>query len=108
MSDTTRFEPFPDFLFHIHRDGTFLGYIAKEESHLAVSPIAILGRTVAELMPESIVKSSERAVDRALETGSTQTFSYSLERDGALFEFEARVIPGIRDDALVVIQEKPA
>lgn len=99
---------FPDLLFHVHRDGTFLGYIARDESTLFVSPTEVLGRTMAEILPENLSREGELAIGRALDTNSEQTFAYSLLQDGALNEYEARILPGQRDDALVIVRKNPA
>jgi PAS domain S-box-containing protein len=95
----------PDLVFRIARDGTYLEAHGGREL-MIVPPEQFIGLRMDQFMPPSITEAGMAALTRALETGQTQTFEYTLPIDGSPHHFEARLSRSLADEAVALIRDR--
>jgi PAS domain S-box-containing protein len=95
----------PDLMFRLSRDGEYLE-LAGDVSRLAHRPDEVVGRTLVEILPETVSSALLGAIERALETNSLATTDYRLRTvDGVLKDFEARVVPCGTDEVVAIVRD---
>ncbi|MGD8626565.1 MAG: MEDS domain-containing protein [Anaerolineae bacterium] len=96
----------PDIIFRITRDGTYLDFRAPEEDLLAAPPDQFVGRrmTDLEVLPAPLVARTLETIARALDTGTLQTFEYSLQVPRGTGYFENRIVPSGDDEVINIIR----
>src|SRR5712691_2634067 len=99
------FRAVPDLYFRLAVDGTILGYYAGRYADLYVPPDSFLGRRIQEVLPREVVEPFARAMQKVLRTNSLATIEYGLEVQAGRKEFEARIIPLINDQVVVVVRD---
>jgi PAS domain S-box-containing protein len=95
----------PDLVFRLARDGTYLEAHGGREL-MIVPPEQFIGLRMDQFMPPSITEAGMAALTRALETGQTQTFEYSLPIDGVPHHFEARLSKSLEDEVVALIRDR--
>ncbi len=94
----------PDMMFMLDYEGTFLDYhIASGHSHY-VSPEAFLGKNIRDVMPSEIVEIYMLKSDRAVQSGESQLFEYSLDNGDENY-FEAHVVAYQGDRLLCIVRD---
>lgn len=81
----------PDMVFTFQPDGTLLGYRANDERDLFVTPAQFLGRKLEEVLPQDAARAIMAATQRAIASGTLEVAHYSITRDGATQNYEARL-----------------
>jgi PAS domain S-box-containing protein len=99
------FRAVPDLYFRLAADGTILGYYAGRYADLYVPPESFLGRRIQEVLPRDVGEPFGRAMQKVLRTNSVATMEYSLEVQAGRKEFEARIIPLLSDQLVVVVRD---
>src|SRR2546425_1091321 len=99
------FRAVPDLYFRLAADGTILGYYAGRYADLYVPPESFLGRRIHEVLPREVGEPFARAMQKVLRTNSLATIEYGLEVQAGRKEFEARIIPLINDQVVVVVRD---
>src|SRR2546426_764485 len=99
------FRAVPDLYFRLAPDGTILGYYAGRYADLYVPPESFLGRRIHEVLPREVGEPFARAMQKVLRTNSVATMEYSLEVQAGRKEFEARIIPLMNDQLVVVVRD---
>jgi PAS domain S-box-containing protein len=95
----------PDLMFRLSREGQYLE-LAGDITRLAHAPDEVVGRTLFELLPESVSAALMGAITRALETGELATTDYRLQTvDGSLKDFEARVVPCGANEVVAIVRD---
>ena len=95
----------PDLMFRLSREGEYLE-LAGDVTRLAHPPDYILGRTMAEILPEAVAGAIQDAITRALDTGVLATTDYRLRTvDGVLKDFEARIVPCSADEVVAIVRD---
>ncbi|HEY9295202.1 MAG TPA: PAS domain S-box protein, partial [Phormidium sp.] len=92
QSETTTqilFHAIPDAMFSIHKDGRILDFKTAKEVAEELSKSGIVGKTIADLLPEKVSKKAKSYIRKALSTGEMQLFEYQLLRKGKECDFEA-------------------
>lgn len=98
-------EAIPDILIRFDREGRYLDILTREESTLDRSRNQMLGKTVADILPEQIAKQYLRCIRLALHSGRLQTFEYGLDTAAGKMEFEARMAAGSNYEVVAFIRE---
>src|SRR3989442_15987591 len=98
------FRPVPDLSFRLSADGTILGYYAGRYADLYVPPESFIGRRIHEVLPKNVGDPFARAMRKVLETNGLVTMEYSLEVPSGRKEFEARILPLINDQVVMVVR----
>ena len=95
----------PDLMLRLSREGEYRE-LAGDMTKLAHPPEEILGRNVLEILPAEVSTPLLGAIARALETGSLATTNYRLQTvDGAVKDFEARVVPCGDDEVVAIVRD---
>jgi PAS domain S-box-containing protein len=95
----------PDLVFINRRDGTYVDLWAGTEQDLAVPRERIIGMNVRDVgFSDRELKDALAAMERALETGQTQSFEYSLKTMRGLGHFEARIVRLNRSEVLTTVR----
>ena len=96
----------PDIIVRVRRDGVLLDYQA---GHVAPPgarrPEDVIGTTVRDQLPASFADDVMAYVDRALETGSIQTFEFQMPLRGEMHDYEVRLVVSGEDEALAIIRD---
>lgn len=94
-------ESSPDILFRLDREGTCLDAHAARADVLWIPREQLINRPITESMPAGYANQSMRAIIRALDTQSVQSFEYSGEESGERDRYwEARVFP-VNDNEVI-------
>src|SRR3989449_906772 len=99
------FRAVPDLYFRLAADGTILGYYAGRYADLYVPPESFLGGRIQEVLPRDVGEPFGRAMQKVLRTNSVATMEYGLEVQAGRKEFEARIIPLMDDQVVVVVRD---
>src|SRR5256885_218476 len=99
------FRAVPDLYFRLAPDGTILGYYAGRYADLYVPPESFQGRRIHEVLPREVGEPFARAMQKVLRTNSVATMEYGLEVQAGRKEFEARIIPLMNDQVVVVVRD---
>jgi PAS domain S-box-containing protein len=96
----------PDLMLRLRRDGTYLDF-AGDVTRLATPAEELVGSKVFELLPREAAEPLMDAVERSLEHGRVERTEYRLHvpADGALCDFEARVVPCGDDEVLAIVRD---
>ena len=98
-------EALPDLMFRLSRDGRYLDVQAPETSLLAAPRDELLGRTVREVLPESVAAQLLDSIDRLRSPGDVESVEYSLELDGVARYFEARLSPIGTEEVVLIVRD---
>ncbi|HYT00570.1 MAG TPA: PAS domain S-box protein [Thermoplasmata archaeon] len=99
------FRAVPDLYFRLGPDGTVLGYYAGRFADLYVPPDSFLGRKILEVLPKEVAAPFGKAMRRVLETGSLGTMEYALDVPSGKKQFEARILPLLNEQVVVVVRD---
>ena len=91
----------PDLMFLQSRDGVYLKHFAPSNSQLLVSPELFLGRNMRDILPPHVAALFEPAF-RTVTPDEPSVVEYSLEMNGELCQYEARLI-GLDDNRVLSI-----
>ena len=94
----------PDLIFQIDKDGVFLEYHAAREE-LYTSPEQFLGKKVNEVLPEALAKTTLKNIKSALRTDEVQVFDYSLQMNGHIRYYEARMVRSTENSVLTIMRD---
>lgn len=96
---------FPDLMFILDREGTYLDYLAARPEMLFVPPEQFLGKKVRDIFPPELASDLTSAIEKAFATGEVQTCEYLLPISGQSRAFEARIVLYGCDKVLSIIRE---
>lgn len=95
----------PDMIFEFNSDGTILQFIASANNQPLLPPEQFLGKTITEVLPESVADQTMFAIARVLESGHVNAFEYQLFQDNENKIFEARLSPLGFDTVLAIVRD---
>jgi PAS domain S-box-containing protein len=95
----------PDVMYQISRDGVYLNYKVDRKSGPLVSPDTLIGRSVREVLPETLAGQLMQIIERAMQTGETEIFEYQLATNGQASDFEARVVTSGEDEVVAIVRD---
>lgn len=95
----------PDLYFRLSADGTILGYYAGRYADLYVPPESFVGRRIHDVLPKDVGEGFVRAMQKVLRTNSLATMEYGVETPTGRKEFEARILPLMNDQLVVVVRD---
>ena len=96
----------PDMIFEFQRDGTILQFIPSSSGNRPlVPPEQFLGKTIGDVLPDSVADQTTFAIERALASGQVHAFEYQLPQDGQNKTFEARITPLSPDRVLAIVRD---
>ncbi len=95
----------PDLVFTFSRDGDYLSVNTSSAELLVQPPERLVGRNLAEVLPEPLGEQFKRTVTAALDSGTVQELDYPLDLDGQKRFFEARVAPASAHHVIAVVRD---
>ncbi|MDX1530451.1 MAG: PAS domain S-box protein, partial [Rhodothermales bacterium] len=99
-------EASPDIFFRLSREGRHRDVIVADPTKLAVDIDAIVGFTVAELLPPPVAEQWQEAIGAALDTGQLREIEYELHTlSGELHRYEARMVPVGSDEVQAIVRD---
>ncbi len=87
------FDAIPDLFFMLKKDGTILEYKADSTDKLYTSPEQFIGKKVTDILPSPASEIIQKALVKQQTTNKLTTLEYTLEVEGILQYFEARLLP---------------
>jgi len=95
----------PDVMFRLRIDGTYLDFKAREED-LIVPSETLIGMNLLDLpIPEAGKKLHLELLQRAVETGTLQTYEYELKLLDGMHTYEARIVKSGVDEAVCIVRD---
>ncbi|MBD2094338.1 PAS domain-containing protein [Trichocoleus sp. FACHB-591] len=101
----TIFQAFPDLYFQVDVDGTILDYHANDHDDLYVPPEKFLGKRMRDVLPASVAKEIQAAINRVVVTRTLVAVEYSLPWQDTHRHFEARILPFLDQKMLVIVRD---
>jgi PAS domain S-box-containing protein len=95
----------PDLVFLNNKEGVYLGYSAREESGLLVSPEVFIGKNIRDVLPRELAERFMDCIGRLDHTDETQVLEYSLQVGGEERYFEARLVGAEGDKVLSIVRD---
>jgi len=92
----------PDALVRLDRDGTYLEVRLPRDYEAFSDPQELIGLCSYDLLPPEVAHRARACVDRALETGTMQTFEYEIEVNGEKHVREGRVVQCGEDEVISI------
>ncbi len=99
------FRAVPDLYFRLRADGTILSYYAGRYADLFVPPESFLGRKIHEVLPANVAEPFARGMQKVLQTGRLAAMEYALEVPAGRKDFEARILPLLNDQVVVIVRD---
>ncbi len=98
------FQAFPDLFFRLDTDGVILDCRGGSTIDFYQQPQRLIGKRVQDFSPEGIGKKFQEAMRQVLETQSIHSIEYSLMLRGRENFYEARLLPLLDHQIVVVVR----
>jgi len=95
----------PDIVFIQDKRGVYLDFHAPPGNDLFVPPDEFLNRPMDDVLPLALARQANQSIERALQSGQTQTLEYNLPIGDTLRHYEARIVPFAADRVLTIIRD---
>src|SRR5262245_2145900 len=82
---------FPDLMFLMDDDGTYLDWYARDKRNLYVPPEQFLGKKMRDIMPPDLAEIFAAKLEEVKSSGEPATVEYSLVLQGQTKFFETRL-----------------
>src|SRR5262249_18097692 len=96
---------FPDLMFLMDENGTYLDWYAADVGDLYVPPEQFLGKKMREIMPPELAETLDEHFHRVLESGEPSTVEYSLRINDRMRFFETRIVRCGESKLLSVVRD---
>lgn len=94
----------PDIMFMLSKDGVFLDCNFGKPEEVLMPPEMFLHKHISEVMPKPIALDIIDKLNILFATNETQRYEYSLEIDGKLQYYEARIAKASENNSLSIIR----
>jgi len=107
----------PDLMVRISKGGTLVNFKAPKDHKLLVPPSEFLGKTLAEVLPQTVALPAMDCVKQALQTNDIQIFEYQLPEKlqlaagrsdkeiDHLRDYEARIVVSGKDEVMAIVRD---
>ncbi|MDZ4767083.1 MAG: PAS domain-containing protein [Chloroflexota bacterium] len=95
----------PDMIIRFDGEGRYLFLKPEQNDNLFLPIEAVVGKTLSDVMPPEVAVRAVDAVHAVLKTQMTQVVEYSLSINGALRDFEARMVVSGRNEILAIVRD---
>ena len=95
----------PDLIVRLDRDLCYISIKSQNYPPLNFNPEMVIGRALPEVTPPEIANDAVRLIRLAHETGEIQMYEYMQQFDGSAHWFEARIVPTVHEETLVIIRD---
>ena len=99
-------DAFPDLIFRVDREGTFLDYKADKADLYSQSEETIIGKKNRDITPPEFADLIDRQIRQTLESGKIQEFEYQMihPKRGPR-DYEARMVISGKDEVIAVVRD---
>ncbi|AFY31510.1 histidine kinase dimerization/phosphoacceptor domain -containing protein [Calothrix sp. PCC 7507] len=98
------FQAFPDLYFRLGSDGTILSYHTRETSEFYLPSTPFIGKRLQDIMPLNVGHKFQQAILQLHQIQSIVSIEYSLPIALETESFEARFLPSIQHQIIVIIR----
>jgi PAS domain S-box-containing protein len=98
------FEAVPDIFFRIDKSGKILDCKTGSTTDLLISRSDIIGNNIHNIPLTSVADQFRKALENVRQTNTTENFEYSLSHHETDHFYEARLIPVLEDQFIVIIR----
>jgi PAS domain-containing protein len=100
----------PDLVFRIKRDGTYLEFKLPDDIGLKIptDDHEIIGKKIADLMPDEVAKNAMRAIEQAFETQEMHAIEYQIDEPSGPHHYEARFVASAEDEVIALVRDVTA
>jgi PAS domain S-box-containing protein len=98
----------PDLIFRFDGEGRLLDFSPAKGQEPAIPPAEFIGRTISEVLPADLASEAMHHIERALQTGETQVFAYTLPvplPDGNPRDYEARIAVSGKNEVVAIARD---
>jgi len=95
----------PDIMFQFNSEGTFLDCKAKNISDLFFLPQDFLNKKIDDVLPSEFALTLKKNITAAFKTGETQTFEFTISKNGEDTCFETRLVVSGEDEILAIMRD---
>lgn len=99
------FLAFPDIYFRLKNDGTILSCHTGDTSNLYLPAETFLGKRIQDVLPADVGCQFQQAIFELFETNSLIAIEYSLQLSIGKKSFEARLLPSIQYQIVVIVRD---
>ncbi|MCT7983503.1 PAS domain S-box protein [Laspinema sp. A4] len=94
----------PDMMFRQRIDGTYLD-VQCQDKIFNLPPKELIGRNLREFpIPESIKMNLFERFQRAVQTGTLQTYEHQMEQSDGIHHYEARIVKSGVDEVVCIVR----
>jgi PAS domain S-box-containing protein len=101
----TIFEALPDCFFRLTPDGTIVDYQTGELSRFHAATDKFLGNRLQDIFQTPISQQYQTAITQLDQTKKPVTFEYTIQAEDKPATFQARLMPFLRSEIIVVVRD---
>lgn len=98
-------EAMPDGIFRVSKKGIYLDYIPSDDLSTFVSFEDAIGAHMNTTMPQKAADNALMLLEKALETGKTQSLDFSIPIKGKTYHYEARIVSAGDEEVLAFVRD---
>jgi len=95
----------PDAIYRIDSNGNLLDFNIKDEKYKFLLSQDLTGKSIVEVLPDSISDAVMMFVKKAIGSGELQIHEFSLDMDGETRYYEARFLSIQHDEVAVIVRD---
>ncbi|GAB3813904.1 hypothetical protein GCM10028895_06450 [Pontibacter rugosus] len=95
----------PDLMFIINADGVYLDMKNADQQHLLIPKDKLLGKRVAEALPEKQATKIMSLIGKVLATGLYEKAEYEIDFPDGLKHYESRILKYSETEVLAIIND---
>lgn len=95
----------PDIIFIINDKGTFLDCLVSDLTLLYTQNIDFIGKTLHDVLPETVAIGGMSMIEKAIATGNLQIFSYELTMGETVKHFEMRIVKSKDNEVICITRD---
>ncbi len=98
------FQAIPDLLFRLDAEGRILDYKASGTTELLIAPEELRGKRIQDVPFKDVGERFNRALKQIREQKSITSIEYSLAVRGKEYFYEARLVPLLENQVVVIVR----
>lgn len=98
-------EAIPDGIARVRTDGTILDFKPNSEFSPPMFTPDVIGKNIAEILPEHYVRLAMGAMTEAVDSGQSQIVEYQFPIHGQMCDYEARTVSAPDSETITLFRE---
>jgi PAS domain S-box-containing protein len=99
------FRAIPDLIFRLDSQGTILNYEAGNTTHFFIQPEDMIGKRIQDIPLWGVGEKFRQAIRQVQESKAIVSIEYALARQEQKLFCEARLLPLLEDQIIVIVQD---